>query len=140
MKVFAPLMKMQVDRLKRAAGPAQPRMMGFPVLLLTTVGAKTGVERTHIVGGFPEGENAWVVVASNGGAADHPQWFVNMAKNPDQISIQVGERKLQVTASCLIGPERIEALNRVAAIAPRYGDYPKKTDREIPVIRLTAAA
>jgi deazaflavin-dependent oxidoreductase (nitroreductase family) len=107
---------------------------------LTTVGAKTGVERTHIVGGFPEGENAWLVVASNGGSADHPQWFVNMAKNPDQISIQVGERKLQVAASCLIGPERIEALNRVAAIAPRYGDYPKKTDREIPVIRLTAAA
>jgi deazaflavin-dependent oxidoreductase (nitroreductase family) len=137
MKVAKPFMDMQVSRLKRTAGPEPPQMMGFPVVLLTTVGAKTGIERTHVLGGFADGDDAWLVVASKGGAATHPAWFINLAKNPDKIWIQVGNRKLAVKAESLKGAEREEAMGRVAAIAPRYGEYQVKTDREIPVLRLT---
>jgi len=80
------------------------------------------------------------VVASNGGAPTHPAWFINLAKNPDKVWIEVGNRKLAVRADSLQGAEREQALARVAAVAPRYAGYQKKTDREIPVIRLTPAS
>ena len=139
MRLAKPLVDRQVSRYRRTAGPTPPRMMGFPVLLLTTVGARTGLERTHVLGGFPDGEDAWLIVASKGGAATHPDWFINLARNPDKVWIEVGNQKLRVTPEALKGTEREEALARVAAVAPRYGGYQKKTDREIPVIRLTPA-
>ena len=138
-RLVKPLMDMQISRYRRTAGPTPPQMMGFPVVLLTTVGAKTGKERTHVLGGFADGDNAWLVVASKGGAPTHPAWFINLAKNPDKVWIEVGNRKLAVKAESLKGADREKALARVAAIAPRYGEYQKKTDREIPVIRLTPA-
>ena len=137
MKLAKPLMDMQASRIRRA--PEQPKMMGFPVLLLTTVGAKTGLERTQVLGGFPDGDNSWLVVASKGGASTHPAWFINLAKNPDKIWIEIGGRKLAVKAESLQGHAREEALARVAAVSPRYGEYQIKTDREIPVVRLTSA-
>jgi deazaflavin-dependent oxidoreductase (nitroreductase family) len=111
--------------------------MGFPVVLLTTRGAKTGQTRTTPVGGFPDGENSWLVVASLGGAARHPAWFLNLAKNPDDIWLEVGKERFKVRGESVEGAERTEALARIAAIAPRYGTYQQKTDREIPVVRLT---
>lgn len=140
MRLVKPLMDMQISRYRRNAGPTPPQMMGFPVVLLTTVGAKTGKERTHVLGGFADGDDAWLIVASNGGSPAHPAWFINLAKNPDKVSLEVGNRKLAVKAESLQGPEREQALARVAAIARRYGEYQKKTDREIPVIRLTPAS
>jgi len=140
MRLAKPLVDRQVSRYRRAAtGPTPPKMMGFPVLLLTTVGARTGLERTHVLGGFTDGEDAWLIVASKGGAATHPDWFINLARNPDKVWIEVGNQKLRVTPEALKGREREEALARVAAVAPRYAGYQKKTDREIPVIRLTPA-
>jgi len=139
MKVFQPLINVQISRYRRAKSPTAPVMMGFPTVLLTTIGARTGVERTHVLGGFPDGDDAWLVVASKGGAATHPAWFINLARNHDKIWLEVGNRKLKVKADSLKGKAREEALSRVAAIAPRYGDYQKKTDRVIPIIRLTPA-
>ena len=139
MKLAKPIMDMQISRYRRTSGPKAPVMMGFPIILLTTVGARTAQERTHVLGGFPDGEDAWLVVASKSGAATHPAWFINLAKSPDKIWIEVGNRKLRVVAESLKGQARLDALARVAAVAPRYGEYQKKTDREIPVIRLTPA-
>jgi deazaflavin-dependent oxidoreductase (nitroreductase family) len=139
MKLAKPIMGMQISRYRRTSGPKAPVMMGFPIILLTTIGARTGQERTHVLGGFPDGEDAWLVVASKSGAATHPAWFINLAKSPDNIWIEVGNRKLRVVAESLKGQARLDALARVAAVAPRYGEYQKKTDREIPVIRLTRA-
>ena len=140
MRLAKPLIDRQVDGIRRAPGPEPKVFMGFPVLLLTTVGAKTGKEHTHVVGGFPDGPDAWLVVASKGGAATHPAWFINAAKNPDKVSIQVGNRKMRAAVESLAGAEREQAYSRVVAVAPRYADYLKKTDREIPVLRLTAAS
>lgn len=74
------------------------------------------------------------------GAPTHPDWFYNIAKNPDKVWLQVGNRKLKVAVESLQGADRDQALAKVAAVAPRYGAYQKKTDREIPVLRCTPAA
>jgi deazaflavin-dependent oxidoreductase (nitroreductase family) len=111
--------------------------MGFSVVTLTTKGAKSGRQRTAEINGFADGENAWLVVASNAGADTHPAWFVNMVKNPHDIWLKVDRRNLKVRGEVFTGAARIAALRGVAAMSPQYGDYQKGTDREIPVIRLT---
>ena len=137
MKLFKPIGTLIVRRYRRSGGTRVSSRMGFPVVLLTTRGAKTGQTRTTPVGGFPDGENSWLVVASLGGAARHPAWFLNLAKNPDDIWLEVGKERFKVRGESVEGAERTEALARIAAIAPRYGTYQQKTDREIPVVRLT---
>jgi deazaflavin-dependent oxidoreductase (nitroreductase family) len=137
MKVAQPLMNMQISRYRKEAGPTLPLMMGFPTVLLTTIGAKTGQERTCVLGGFAAGDDAWLIIASNGGAATHPAWFINLAKHPDKVWLEAGNRKLRVRPLVLQAAEREAAYAKVATIAPPYAKYPKKTDREIPVIRLT---
>jgi len=71
-KLAKPFLNSQVARYRKAEGPEPAKFMGFPILLLTTVGARTGAEHTHVLGGFPDGEDAWLVIASKGGAATHP--------------------------------------------------------------------
>jgi len=93
MKLVQPLMKGQIARYRRTAGPVPPEMMSFPTVLLTTVGARTGVERTHVLGGFPDGPDAWLICGSKSGAATHPGWFTNLAKNPDKIWLEVGQEE-----------------------------------------------
>ena len=140
--VFAlmkPLAGMEVRRYQKADGPEPKLFMGFPVLVLTTVGAKSGQERSTVLGGFPDGDNAWLIIASKGGSATHPAWFHNIAANPDKVWVQIGNRKFKVDCKSLTGKEREDAYNRVASIAKAYQSYPKKTDREIPVLRVTPA-
>jgi deazaflavin-dependent oxidoreductase (nitroreductase family) len=139
MRLFKPLMEAQISRYRKTAGPTPPVMMGFPTVLLTTVGARMGNEHTHVLGGFAEGDDTWVVVASKSGASTHPHWFINLAKHPDAVWLEVGNRRVKVRPTLLKGQEREAALAKIAAIAPRYGGYQKKTDRQIPVIRLNAA-
>jgi deazaflavin-dependent oxidoreductase (nitroreductase family) len=136
-KLFKPMNALLIRRYRRSGGTRGGSQMGFPVVLLTTRGAKTGQMRTTPVGGFADGENSWLVVASLGGAARHPAWFFNMAKNPGDIWLEAGTERFKVRGESLEGQERAEALARIAAIAPRYGTYQQKTDREIPVVRLT---
>jgi deazaflavin-dependent oxidoreductase (nitroreductase family) len=116
------------------------RVMGARLLLLTTVGARTGQRRRATLGWFPDGEDAWLVIASAGGSARHPAWYTNMARNPDQVWIEVGKRQLRVRPESLQGAEREEVWRRIVAQSPGYGAYQQKTDRLIPVIRLRPAA
>jgi len=126
MRLAKPLTDMQISRYRRAKDATAPMMMGFPTVLLTTVGARTGTERTHVLGGFSDGEDAWLVMASKGGAPTHPAWFINLAKSPDKIWLEIGNRKLRVGAELLKGKQREDALARIAGVAPRYGAYQKK--------------
>jgi deazaflavin-dependent oxidoreductase (nitroreductase family) len=109
------------------------------LLNLTTIGAKTGNRHTVPLSWYPDGENAWLVVASFGGAARHPAWYINMARHPDQVWIELGGRKIKVSPESLRGSEREQAWQRIVAVAPNYGEYQQHTDREIPVVRLTPA-
>jgi deazaflavin-dependent oxidoreductase (nitroreductase family) len=134
--VFKPMGDFMLWLHRRSGGTWLSRMMGFPVVLLTTLGARTGRRRSVAVAGFPHGKDAWLVVASLAGAARHPAWFINMAKHPDGIWLEVGREQFKVRGQSLEGQERAEALARIAAASPRYGRYQEKTDREIPIVRL----
>jgi deazaflavin-dependent oxidoreductase (nitroreductase family) len=111
---------------------------GRPLLYLTTVGAKSGRRRTAVVMPFPEGDDAWLIVASKGGAATHPAWFHNIAAHPDRVEVEVDGRKTAVTPQTLSGEERAAAWRRITSERPNFAGYETKTDRQIPVIRLTA--
>jgi deazaflavin-dependent oxidoreductase (nitroreductase family) len=139
MKLSRPFLNSQIARYKKVEGAEPAKFMGFPILLLTTVGAKTGNEHTHVLGGFRDGDESWLVIASKGGAPTHPHWFHNLAKNPDKVWAQVGNRRFRANVESLQGKERDDAYGRVVAVAKNYGSYLKKTDREIPVLRLTPA-
>ncbi|MDX6726374.1 MAG: hypothetical protein QOK49_1179 [Baekduia sp.] len=114
------------------------RMGGRPLLYLSTVGAKSGQRRTAVVMPFPDGEDAWLIVASKGGAAVHPSWFHNLAAHPDQVEVEVAGRKTAVTPQTLSGEERATAWERITSERPNFAGYETKTDRQIPVVRLTA--
>jgi deazaflavin-dependent oxidoreductase (nitroreductase family) len=119
-------------RLRRKGG----KMMGFNALVLTTVGRKSGAERTNPVGWFPGQDGSWLIVASAAGAAGNPAWYHNIAAHPGKVHIEVDGRKIPVTAEQLHGAERDEAWRQITAAAPRFAQYQRKTDRELPVIRL----
>ena len=114
------------------------RFMGFRILRLTTIGARSGQKRRTVVGYFddPASPDAWIIVASAAGSASHPAWFFNLAKRPEDVWIEVGDKKLQVTPELLEGAQRAAAWQRIVAEAPNYATYPTKTDRQIPVVRL----
>jgi deazaflavin-dependent oxidoreductase (nitroreductase family) len=114
--------------------------VGQPLLLLTTVGARSGRAHTVPLLWFPDGPDRWLIVASYGGMAAHPAWYVNLVKHPDQAWIEVNGRKQQVQPESLRGPEREAAWRRITSTAPNYETYQSKTDREIPVVRLQKAA
>ncbi len=115
------------------------KFQGMDLLYLTTVGAKTGQKRQSTVARFPDGEDAWLVVASAGGSAHHPAWYHNIAAHPDQVWIEFGGRQQQVTPMQLDGDTRAQAWKRITQLQPRYASYQQKTDRVIPVIRLSRA-
>ena len=116
------------------------KVQGRPLLRLTTVGARTGKQRHTVLGWFPDDPpgDAWLVVGSNGGAARHPSWAYNLAKSPESVTVDIGEGDVPATAELLTGSERDDAWSRVVRMAPGYGGYTKKTDRELPIFRLSA--
>ncbi len=111
-------------------------MAGFNVLLLTTVGRRSGQARTSPVGWFPAPDGSRLIVASANGAADNPAWYYNLAARPD-AQVALGDHVEEVTAVQLHGDERTRAWELILAAAPRFGRYQAKTDREMPIIRLT---
>ena len=114
-------------------------MRGQPLLLLNTVGATTGKQRQTILCRFPDPHRpgASLIVGSMNGAKRHPDWCYNLAKNPHQVTINLGDSEMNVSAETLKGAERDEAWKRIVAVAPAYGKYETKTDRQMPVFRLT---
>lgn len=112
------------------------KLMGCDALVLTTIGRKSGTERTVRIGWFPGKDGSWVICAAAGGTAVNPAWYYNIAAHPDQVQIEVDGRTVAVTAEQLHGAERAEAWQQITAAAPQFARFQHKTDRELPVIRL----
>lgn len=108
----------------------------FDALVLTTIGRKSGTERTTVVCWFPGRDGSWLIVAAAGGTACNPAWYYNIAAHPDQVRIEIDGRTVAVTAEQLHGAERAEAWQQITAAAHRFARFQQKTDRELPVIRL----
>lgn len=127
--------RFMIKRFRRSGGK---RAMGMDMLVLTTIGARSGQQRETLLGSFPDGDGAWLVVASAAGSASNPAWYHNIAAHPDDVEVEVGGRKTKVAATQLSGADRDEAWRKITAAQPRYAGYATKTDRAIPVIRLAA--
>ncbi len=112
------------------------KIMGLDGLVLTTIGRKSGAERTAPVGRFPGNDGSWLIVAAANGGARNPAWYYNIAAHPDNVQIETADRKVAVIPEQLHGTEREEAWRQITAAEPRFAKYQKKTDRELPIIRL----
>lgn len=123
-----------MKRIRQKGG----KVMGMDALVLTTVGRKSGAERSTPVAFLPDGDNAWLIAASANGAANNPAWYYNIAAHPDQVRIELAGRNVSVDAEQLHGQAREDAWRRITNELPRFAKYEEKTDREIPVIRLQA--
>src|SRR4029453_11273879 len=95
------LTKRAVNRIRRTG-----RAIGFDALVLTTIGRKTGAERTTPVGQFPGKDGSWLIVASAAGGPRNPAWYYNLAAHPDKVQIEMAGRKIAVTAEQLHETER----------------------------------
>jgi len=110
---------------------------GVPTLLLTTTGRKSGEARTLPLIYGVDGDR-FVIVASRGGAPDHPGWYKNLVAQP-AVKLQVAAEKFAARASTAKGAERTRLWQAMTRIWPAYDDYQKKTSREIPVVVLARA-
>lgn len=109
-----------------------------PTLLLTTTGRKTGRQLTMPLIYGKDGDR-YVVVASKGGAPQHPAWYLNLAADP-QVEVQVAERKFAATARTAAGAERQRLWEMMSQVYPPYPSYQERTTREIPVVVLEPRA
>jgi proline iminopeptidase len=107
---------------------------GATILLLTTTGRKTGNETTTPLIYGLDGENP-VIVASKGGAPEHPGWYLNLSKSPE-VGVQILGDRFRARARTAEGEERERLWQRLNEIWPHYEEYQRKTDREIPVVVL----
>ena len=107
---------------------------GSTILLLTTTGRRTGKETTTPLIYQPDGEN-FVIVASKGGAAKHPGWFLNLEKNPE-VGVQILGDEFRARARVAEGEERERLWKLMNEAWPHYEEYQVKTDREIPIVVL----
>ena len=110
---------------------------GTQCLLLTTTGRKSGEERIMPLIFGADGDRQ-VIVASKGGAPEHPAWYLNLRANP-QVTVQVKGDRFQATARDAEGKERSRLWELMLGEWPDYAEYQKKTDREIPVVILERA-
>jgi deazaflavin-dependent oxidoreductase (nitroreductase family) len=107
---------------------------GTTILLLTTKGRRSGEQRTTPLIHRTDGED-WVIVASKGGAPEHPGWFQNLQAEPN-AAIQVRDEEIPVRASVAEGEERERLWAAMVEVWPAYDEYQTKTSREIPVVVL----
>jgi deazaflavin-dependent oxidoreductase (nitroreductase family) len=110
------------------------RMGKSPILLLNTVGRKTGRKRTTPLLYVMDGED-FVIIASKGGAATHPAWYLNLRANPD-ATVEIGDREVQVVAGVADPEEKARLWEKMVEMYPTYDDYQRKTEREIPLLVL----
>ena len=107
---------------------------GVPTLLLTTTGRRSGkLRRTALIYGQDGG--SYLVVASKGGAQEHPLWYRNLEEQPE-VQIQVGADRFPARARTAALEERARLWPIMAAIWPAYDQYQTKTDRQIPLVVL----
>ena len=108
---------------------------GAPVLLLTTIGRKSGQPKTAPLLYLQDGDD-YVVVASKGGMSQHPLWFKNLEANP-RVEVEVGSRKIEATARRATHEEKAALWPKLVGMYSSYADYQARTTRNIPVVILT---
>ena len=110
------------------------RRLGAPFLVLATTGRRSGARRETVLS-FTRDGDCYVVIASDGGARRHPDWYLNLTADPD-VTVEVAGRRLEATAETVTGEDRDRLWRQAVATYVGYAAYQARTEREIPVVRL----
>ncbi len=124
----------QVETYERTGGREANtlRDTGLPIIVITTLGNKTGkIRKTPLMRVEHNGEYA--LVASMGGAPKNPVWYYNLKSHPDEVRLQDGEKPFDVDVREISGDERAQWWERAVAAYPPYAEYQQNTERVIPV-------
>ena len=124
-----------IQEFRANAGKVGGPFAGKSLLLLHTIGAKSGQPRINPVACIRDGERL-VVIASKGGAPTNPDWYYNILAHP-LVSVETGSEQFQAQASIAVEPERTRLYNRMVEMMPGFADYQRKTTRVIPAVILT---
>ena len=122
----------QVRDYEASDGREANTLDGKPIVVLTTVGRKSGALRKAALMRI-ERDGKYVVVASMGGAPKHPVWYLNLVENP-RVTLQDGATVIEANARTLSSDERIDWWPTMVEAWPPFDEYQAKTDREIPVV------
>jgi deazaflavin-dependent oxidoreductase (nitroreductase family) len=127
----------QVELYERTGGVEGNEIMGLPIVVITSRGARSGNLRKNPVMRV-EHHGVYAAVASKGGAPEHPEWYYNLVAHPE-VDLQDGPEPASYVARLAQGEERAEWWERAVAAFPNYAEYQQKTDREIPLFLLERA-
>ena len=128
------LTKLHIIAYRFSGGRIGATLGGMPMLLLTTWGRRSGILRTTPLLYLPV-DNVFVLVASNGGARQHPTWWFNLQHRPEAL-IQIGPARGRVRTAQASPAERQRFWPLLLQVYPPYADYQARTDREIPLVVL----
>lgn len=124
-----------IDEFRTNDGVVGGHFEGRNLLLLHTIGAKSGKERVNPVA-YTRDDERYVIIASKGGAPDHPDWYKNILARR-VLTVEVGTETFKVIAKVAKEPERTRLFNKMVESFPGFNDYRRRTDRVLPVIVLT---
>ena len=124
-----------IQEFRANAGKVGGPFAGKSLLLLHTIGAKSGQARINPVACIRDGDR-FVIIASKGGAPTNPDWYYNILANP-LVSVETGTKQFQARASIAVEPERTRLYNQMVEMMPGFAEYQRKTTRVIPVVILT---
>ena len=125
----------QARTYEESGGTKGTTMQGAPCLLLDYQGRKSGQWRRTVLIYGRDGDD-YLIVASKGGADEHPLWYLNLQANPD-VRLRVETERFAARAETLSAQEKARVWDSLVELFPPYADYQKKTSRDIPVVRLT---
>ena len=124
-----------IDEFRANGGETTGPFAGAPLLLLTSIGAKSGEPRTSPVVHTRDGDR-YIIIASKAGAPTNPDWYHNLVAHPE-VTVEVGTESFTARAEEVHGAERDRLYDAQAEQLPAFKEYATKTDRTIPVIVLT---
>jgi deazaflavin-dependent oxidoreductase (nitroreductase family) len=127
--------KQVIEEFRANEGKVSGHFATMDLLLLHTIGAKSGLPRINPVACMADGDR-FAIIASKAGAPTHPDWYFNLVANPE-VKVEVGTEAFSALATVAKEPERTELYDKMAALYPFFAEYKEKTTRIIPVIILT---
>ena len=133
-KLFRFVLDLSVSLYRRTHGKFGGHVQGLQVLLLTTIGRKTGKQRTTPLGYFMDDGN-YIITASNAGFDTNPGWFHNLRANP-HVTIEIKDQQMEAEAKVAPLEKRNVLWSKLISLSPAYANYAKKTNREIPLVIL----
>jgi deazaflavin-dependent oxidoreductase (nitroreductase family) len=126
--------KTLIEDFRANGGKVSGQFANTNLLLLNTIGAKSGQTRTNPVAYTTDGDR-FIVMASKGGAPTHPDWYYNLSAHPT-VKVEVGQDQFEARATIAEGAERERLFNQMVAVMPGFGEYQRNIERQIPVIIL----